>query len=358
MICYYTRVNVSNEFNQDILISMFFDWLNNTSKNRMEGIHYNKEKSYQYINDNKIIKIENFNDFNSLGIQFELNDYYRKSNFKVEVIYNYENNVLGLGFYKEINEESEFIEKISIPGIFKDLLKSSYIEKDNGLNISLKPLFIQSREYHEIKKINHTLPLIILTRNKRCIVDPNKLNDKVFGIGHVLCVLSKNKDLEAKIIYPDGFIEIVDNNKQHLMQKTIREKVRVYMIEESHQYYSFDDLMKLKLHKEHQIKEEENRELKSGFLQEIIELKDEILMLQEEYELRKEEYNKLKKENELLENKLLLDEKESILILKEKDNDNYRKLVINTLSRYAKGLPLEDNFRKRDILNSILENQE
>ena len=68
------------------------------------------------------------------------------------------------------------------------------------------------------------------------------------------------------------------------MIKDIREKVRSYMIEESYQSYSFDDYMKLKLHKVHQMKADENKELRKGFLEEINELKEIIILLQEEYE--------------------------------------------------------------------------
>lgn len=357
MICFYTRVNVDEQFNKDILLNMFIEWLNSSSKNRMEGLDYNNEDSYIYKLDNKVLKIEDFNDYDVFAVQFVLNDYSRKSYFKVEVIYSYKDHGLELGFYKEINEESQFIDKISIPRIFKELLSSTYIVKDNDLEITKKPLFIQTREYHNITANEHQLPLIVLNRNKRCIVDPNKLNEEVFGIGHVLCVLNK-KELEAKIIYPDGFIETVEEDKPYQMIKDIREKVRSYMIEESYQSYAFDDYMKLKLHKEHQIKADENKELRKGFLEEIDELKELVTLLQQEYEEKKDIYTKLLEESNYLEQQLSLESKEPLLVLKTQDNEEYKQLVINTLTKFAKGLPLEDRFRKRDVLYSILENQQ
>lgn len=357
MICFYTRVNVDEKFNKEILLNMFIEWLNSSSKNRMEGLNYNNEDSYSYELDNKVLKIEDFKDYEVFAVQFVLNDYSRKSYFKVEVIYSYKDYCLELGFYKEINEESQFIDKISIPRIFKELLASIYIIKDNDLDISKKPLFIQTREYHNVITNEHQLPIVVLNRNKRCIVDPNKLNDEIFGIGHVLCVLNK-KELEAKIIYPDGFIETIEEDKTYQMIKDIREKVRSYMIEESYQSYSFDDYMKLKLHKEHQMKADENKELRKGFLEEIDELKEIIILLQEEYEEKKDKYSKLLEEAEYLEKQLSLESKTPLLVLKKQDNEDYKKLVINILTKYAKGLPLEDRFRKRDVLYSILENQQ
>lgn len=48
MICYYTKLEVNEEFNRHILTDMFIQWLNSKSKNRMEGLKYDGETSFLY----------------------------------------------------------------------------------------------------------------------------------------------------------------------------------------------------------------------------------------------------------------------------------------------------------------------
>lgn len=357
MICFYTRAKVNENFNKNILLKMFFQWLDQKDKNRMNGLDYNGEDSYQYSINKKTLKIEDFKDNKTFGIQFIMEDPYRKSCFKVEVIYLYEEYILDFVFHKEINEESQFVGAISIPGIFKDLLLSGYIEEDDQLRIQEKPFFIGQREYKALKNKKHYLPLVVLYRNQKCCVDPIKLNKEVFGIGHVICVHTKSQQQIAKIIYPDGFIETLEQRKEFLMIKEIREKLRIYMIQENNEYYTFDELLNLKLHKEHHHKKEENKEYKQYFIKEIQKLKEDIEELKQEYTDKQLEYQKIKEENEMINTKLSLDYQNALIILKDENYEEYQKILIDVLKKKVNDLPLEDNFRKRDIINDILRSQ-
>lgn len=287
-----------------------------------------------------------------------ITDPYSKSGFVVEIIYSYDDKVIHLGFYKEINEQSKFIEKISIPRIFKDLLLSSYIKEENGLMIKKNPHYLSLREYKVLKKKPCQLPIVVLMRNKRCCINPVKLSKEILGIGYVLCVYTKSHDLTAKIIYPDGFIENIEIQNEFKMIKDIGEKVRIYMIQENNQYYSFDELLKLKLHKEHNNKKEENKEYETYFLKEINKLKRDIEALKQEYKDMKDKHYQLQQTDQLLEKKLALACQDALLISKDKDYEKYQKLVLDVLERVVNDLPMEDNFRKRDVIKSVLRSQE
>lgn len=357
MICYYTKLEVNEEFNRHILTDMFIQWLNSKSKNRMEGLKYDGETSFLYSINQKTLRIEDFEDNKKLGIQFMITDPYSKSGFVVEIIYSYDDKVIHLGFYKEINEQSKFIEKISIPRIFKDLLLSSYIKEENGLMIKKNPHYLSLREYKVLKKKPCQLPIVVLMRNKRCCINPVKLSKEILGIGYVLCVYTKSHDLTAKIIYPDGFIENIEIQNEFKMIKDIGEKVRIYMIQENNQYYSFDELLKLKLHKEHNNKKEENKECETYFLKEINKLKRDIEALKQEYKDMKDKHYQLQQTDQLLEKKLALACQDALLISKDKDYEKYQKLVLDVLERVVNDLPMEDNFRKRDVIKSVLRSQ-
>lgn len=356
MIVYYSYLHMNDEFNKDILIDMFIDWINRT-RNRMEGLEYHEQLSFTYSKDRKTLKIENFEEHNILGIQFTTTDNRKSSTFIVEVLYSYMNQTLELGFYKEMNEDAGYIAATSIPVIFEDILSCEYVLKDNDLTIQKKPYFMNTYDYKKIKNRNHQFPIAILNRNRRCILDPNILNEKIYGIGHVICVNNKNTELTAKIIYPDGFVENIEQRKPHHMIAQMSEKMRNYMIQENNQGYSFDELMTLRLQKQHETIKESTNEFKDYFLNEINTLEQEIQELKEEYSKIQEIYNKTKEENDKLTKRMNSQYKESLLITTNKEIEESQKVILNILKRKCDELPLEDNFRKRDILQSILRSQ-
>ena len=122
MIKYTAQVHVKKSFHRDILLSMFFQWLQ-TSKNRMEHFRYTNENPFVVRENRKCLKIEDFVEAKILGIQFTTSDNYKNAQFVVEVMYHYENQMLNLVFYKELNMDSKYIEAISVPKIFDMLLK-------------------------------------------------------------------------------------------------------------------------------------------------------------------------------------------------------------------------------------------
>ena len=54
MMSYYTRVKMKDDFNQEELFHLFFDWLENT-KNRMEGLTFKGQLPFSYeVNRKKL----------------------------------------------------------------------------------------------------------------------------------------------------------------------------------------------------------------------------------------------------------------------------------------------------------------
>ena len=78
MISYCTQVNVNHDFNQNILIDMFLNWLDH-SKNKINNLNYDYSSSFEYKEERKCLKIEDFNEVGVLGIQFTTSDNYKKA---------------------------------------------------------------------------------------------------------------------------------------------------------------------------------------------------------------------------------------------------------------------------------------
>ena len=59
----------------------------------------------------------------------------------------------------------------------------------------------------------------------------------------------------------------------------------------------------------------------------------------------------------MINTKLSLDYQNALIILKDENYEEYQKILIDVLKKKVNDLPLEDNFRKRDIINDILRSQ-
>lgn len=345
MISYYTHINTRDNFNKEILFSYFFNWLQN-SKNKMNDLIYLNESSFNYEENRKRLKIEDFYEYHILGIQFTTSDNYKKAQFVVEILYDYENHSLDLGFYKELNEDSKYISALSLPNIFIDLLKSNYIENDGGLSFEDKPMYVSYREYLKYMKHDYGYPVIVLTKNEKCCVNPFKLAEKVFGMAHVLCVNSKRHQPDIKIYYPNHECEIIDTTILNEIYKRIFD----YSIQEHSQSYGFDELIQARLHNEHNsYKElEDFYELEFKLSQdELNEYEQLLLETQKQYEI-------LVKRKEQLEEMMNEKDRESILIMDKKDIQK-QKIIMELINKTLRSLADNEVYRKRDVLNAILE---
>lgn len=72
MLNYYTRLEVNEKFDKDVLLEMVFYWLENT-RNNMPGMLYEGKIPFSYEVDKKKITIDCFKDLNLMTIQFVIN---------------------------------------------------------------------------------------------------------------------------------------------------------------------------------------------------------------------------------------------------------------------------------------------
>ena len=348
MISYYTHLNTKDNFDKEVLFSYFFEWLQ-TSKNKMNDLKYSNESSFEYKENRKCLKIEDFNEYHILGIQFTTSDNYKKAQFVVEILYDYENQTIDLGFYRELNEDSKNISALSLPKIFIELLQSSYIQKDYELELSHQPMYISYKEYLELIKKNYDLPLVILTKNEKCCVNPFKLAEKVFGMAHVICVHTKKYEPSIQIYYPNHEFETIDSTILNEIYKRILD----YSIQEHSQSYGFDELIQARLHKEH----ESYKELENFYQLEFKQSQEELNEYEQLLIDTQNQYDSLMKRKQELEEQVNDSNLESILIMYQKDIKK-QEIIMELIHKTLKSLADNEVYRKRDILNSILKENE
>ena len=347
MISYYTQVNVQHNFNRELLLEMFFSWLEN-SKNKIDHLEYHHENSFVYKEERKTLKIEDFNEYGVFGIQFTTSDNYKKAQFVVEIMFDESNHRLDLGFYKELNEDSRYISAISLPKIFVQLLQSDYILSDHQLKIQDQPIFLSYREYKQLMKHHFQLPLVVLIRNQKCIVNPFRLAEKLFGLAHVICVRCHD-ELSMKINYPNKDIEIIDSQNENKMIKQCYDAVLNYSIQEYTQSYMFDELVKARLHQE----KASSEELENFYQESVLETQKEVNEYKELYQQTLDEYQTLCKKKEELEEYLKSMNNEVILSMNT--NDSYKQeLILEIIQKTLKNLDATKVYRKREVLTSIL----
>ncbi len=348
MIKYTTQVHVKKSFHREILLSMFFQWLQ-TSKNRMEHFRYTNENPFVLRENRKCLKIEDFVEAKILGIQFTTSDNYKNAQFVVEVMYHYENQMLNLVFYKELNMDSKYIEAISVPKIFDMLLKSDFIENDGNLKIQNAPMFLTETEYKKLFSSKGRLPWVVLRRNKKCIVNPVMLAQRLFGLAHVICVYSK-REMDMQIFFQDEIVEngIIGTEKQ--MIRSCFEKILNYAIEQQAQYYSFEDLVQSKLYQQMI----NNDELNNYYKESVEQMIQEVEEYRELYQMTLSQFNSLKAQKKEYEDLLNRFQKENILISSNQEHEK-RELVIRLIQKKLNALNNNEVYRRRDVLQSISE---
>ena len=76
----------------------------------------------------------------------------------------------------------------------KNILGSNYIQKNHDLPIQSTPHFINERTVNQLLKKSYHLPIIILYKNKKCLVNPFILNQELYGMCHII-VIPTNKEI-------------------------------------------------------------------------------------------------------------------------------------------------------------------
>ena len=86
----------------------------------------------------------------------------------------------------------------------KNILGSNYIQKNHDLPIQSTPHFINERTVNQLLKKSYHLPIIILYKNKKCLVNPFILNQELYGMCHII-VIPTNKEINyVQINYPNN----------------------------------------------------------------------------------------------------------------------------------------------------------
>ena len=86
----------------------------------------------------------------------------------------------------------------------KNILGSNYIQKKHDLPIQSTPHFINERTVNQLLKKSYHLPIIILYKNKKCLVNPFILNQELYGMCHII-VIPTNKEINyVQINYPNN----------------------------------------------------------------------------------------------------------------------------------------------------------
>ncbi len=343
MLCYYSLLHTNDKFNKDILIQMYLNWLEN-SKNKMPGLHYNGEDEFYYSVSHKELIIKDFKD-KGFNISFVTDDNEKLNRFTVEILYL--NHTLHLKFYKEITDQSIYIDKISIPGIFRDLFRSSYILDDEN--------FKMDNHIYNLEHLRdfHTEFPVVLLKGPKYRLDPKELAFQLTGNAHIVCV---NDCKNAIMIqYPHQDIRNFKSNYKesyHRLMLRLCDTIRNYCINRNHSY-SYQELYEMELQEKQKDFKQSTIEIKEFYENEIKEKQMMLSMLQEEY-LEKcqllEEANKL---NSKLTKKTQLSNYEPLLINKE-DTEEYHTYIMNLLEIALRNLDNNEIYRRKDIIESII----
>ena len=83
------------------------------------------------------------------------------------------------------------------------ILESNYIQKDHDLSIQSTPHFINERTVNQLLKKSYHLPIIILYKNKKCLVNPFILNQELYGMCHIIVIPTNREVNYVQINYPN-----------------------------------------------------------------------------------------------------------------------------------------------------------
>jgi len=347
MLCYLTKLKTTQDFNQDILIDLFFKWIQ-TTKNKIPGLHFESLPFECKITD-KHIMMRKLNS-SLFAIYFATTHNRKQMCFIIEIFYSPDSQEIQLQFSKETEEKSGYIANISIPNIFKMIIHSPYIEKDI-LPITDVP--------HKIQDISHftcQLPIIYVQTK---LIDKTKLAQQLIGIAHI-CY--EDNCIEKKIItvvYPDHHIlnYHLDSNHPQFNIDLFLNDIRQYHIHHL-TAYSFLQLLQQESQKEYQKIKADHQDILNLYNDEMSIYEQEIQDYTEIYQLLQNEYQKKFYENKELYKKIEQNKNDCLFNIQNYDEiDQYQKLIIHILKIYQRDLSsTSDIYRSLDIINSILEN--
>lgn len=361
MLCYHTHLKVNNEFNQDILYDMFFNWLQ-TTKNKMNNLDFNNQLPFSFEVNNKKLIICEYNEPDFLVIYFTTSQNGKKNRFTVEILYSKTACTLDLNFYITISSQSKYFQNVSIPQIFRTLMNSPYILKDHSFHIDDQPIMMNKIQYQQINQTQYDLPLVILHSNqysKNCI-HPYKLARELIGIAHVICIKNSDKNLftTIKILYPNNqtdsqVINLQTNEK--VIIHYLSSKLRNYYIQEKKHDYSLQKLQELELRTQHQSTVEDNKQLQIDFSHEIQEKKDELEIFYSLYQELLSKRNQLIHKNNDLKNHISRSKEEPLIIMDKEQVYDVQEFLISFIEKQLQNFDPTETYRKRTVLQSILQ---
>ncbi len=360
MLSYCTHLNVNSVLDRESVIHMFISWIQD-GWNHMDNLEYDGSFSFEYSVGLKTLKIEDFDEQGILGLQFITSENNRKMTFIVEVMFDYINEYIDLNFYNELDDESVYHGIKGIPNIFNTILESEYVLEDNSMKISDKPHYMSRNEYDDMLKRSYNLPVVVLNKNSKinqlCVVNPNKLANKLYGIAHVV-VINKAGESQLEILYPNTYKEKIQKDNEAKMLAICFSDIMEYHLRVNNEYLKYDDLVNIKLQDQHHMNEKDSKETLSLYKDEIYIYEEELKMLEEEYKQLNEEMILLNDKQKFLNKKKEESSKEAILFTTKTDYEEDKQVLYKLLkTKYNNYLP-KTPFRKIPVLKSILGSQE
>ena len=292
MLFYYTKVQVNELMTPSLLIEQVIYWIQHT-KNKMKDLNYDHSLYYSLKEKHKSLEIKDFKTKNILG--------------------------------------------------------SNYIQKNHDLSIQSTPHFINERTVNQLLKKSYHLPIIILYKNKKCLVNPFILNQELYGMCHII-VIPTNKEINyVQINYPNKEKEKLFYEKNFI--QTLIQHIRYYMLQEN-EFYSFSELQQFELLQSYQDDALSSVEVQELFLNEIKNIEKDIIDLQKEYQNKKDILEKLKNINQEY-NHLLKQDDEALITIHQDNYKEYQEYIFSIIHKTLMNLSPDDTYRKRDLLKSI-----
>ena len=229
------------------------------------------------------------------------------------------------------------------------ILESNYIQKYHDLSIQSTPHFINERTVNQLLKKSYHLPIIILYKNKKCLVNPFILNQELYGMCHIIVIPTNREVNYVQINYPNHEKEKIFYEKSFL--QTLIQHIRYYMLQEN-EFYSFSELQQFELLQSYQDDALSSVEVQELFLNEIKNIEKDIIDLQKEYQNKKDILEKLKNINQEY-NHLLKQDDEALITIHQDNYKEYQEYIFSIIHKTLMNLSPDDTYRKRDLLKSI-----
>lgn len=345
MMNYYTRIEMNEKFNKEILLEMVFGWLE-TTRNKMPGLLYEDKIPFSYEVDKKKICIDSFHNKNLITIQFVTSSNRKEAQFVVEIVYNIQQQWLDLMFTKELTENSKYIPGNNMPRIFKQLISSEYCLN----HTSVEPKFLK---YNEYKNTKFNKPTVVLGKNKRCLLSPFGLTKDMFGLAEVVCVYTKYEPF-IKIVNGDGsMVNIPFVNINQTTQYILETLVSI--LYKKNKPLNYDTLISWRLHEEHQDNKLLQEEMILETEQKISEAESSYDILKEIYAEAIDEYNQLLALKKDLEEQLNRDYNDYYLLGSRESYKQEEELMIDIFKNELRRLDNNDVYRRKDIINALME---